>query len=309
MLKLIMILIFLVISSLSAQEKVEITPSQIDKAPTTLQPPPVVRLPENYEETVKSSSLNTMEQKINLIVGDAVRNNKVTIEQVNDFIFLQVIPNYAYFGEKGEEQLAIDLMEILNSGKISAPRGAQFMNVAYNEMRHMNLPFKKQLINSMILGKEKFYDSIDLTFFVNVNSVSNRIFNSLENIKDFETVYNSTEKYYRTRYNDSRFLYLIRVPNIIYEVIYTGDLLENVISKYIKESLFIAKLLKKYEPAIIKNKNLDFDGRYIKGKKILVDLWFVPENTKMENDSAAKIFEKIINSEKIEITGSQKDKE
>ncbi len=306
MFKLILLTLLLVFFPLTGQEEVEVTPSQIGKAPQFVPPPPVVTLPENYEELVNKSPMNTMEKKISLIVGESVRKNKVLIEQVNDFIYLQVIPNYAYYGEKGEEQLAIDLMEILNSGKIAAPRGAQFMNISYSEMMEMNLPFGKKLIDSMILGRERFTDSIDLTFFVNVNAVTNRIFNSLENIKEFEAVYNSTERYYRTRYKDSRLLYLIRVPNIIYEVVYTGELFETVISKYIRESLFIARLLRKYEKDITKKENLDFDGRYIKGDNILVDLWFLPENTGMVEKKGDEIFRRILKGEKVKITGSQK---
>ncbi len=286
----------------------KVADSTVDKAPSPSNEKTVaaIQLPENYEDLVKKAPVNTMEKRINMIVGEAVREDKVVIRHVNDFLFVQVVPNYAYPGEKGEERLAEDLMAILNSGEISAPRGAQFMNISYSEMVEMNLPFEKKLIDSMIIGAEKFEDLIDLTFFVNVNAVTNLIYNSLENVKEFEAVYNSAEKYYRTRYENSRFLYLIRVPNLIYEVVYTGDLYEVVISRQIKESLFIAGVLKKYEQKISEDEKLSFHGRYIRGENIFVDLWFLPENTKFNREKADKIMQKVIKGKKVEVSGSQK---
>jgi hypothetical protein len=297
---------FLVFINVYGQKQMEITPSDIANAPVAKAAPATVVIPENYEDLVNKAPFNTMEKKINLIIGESVRKNRVVIEQVNDFIYLQVIPNYAYFGDNGEEKLAEDLMEILNSGKISAPAGAQFMNISYAEMLEMNLPFKKKLTDSMILGKEKLTGSIDLTFFVNVNVVSNRLFNSLENIKEFKAVYNSTEKYYRTRYEGSRFLYLIRIPNLIYEIIFTGDLYETIVAKYVRESLFISGVLKKYEKGVTENKKLEFDGRYIKGEGVIVDLWFLPERTNLKEEKAEEIFRKILKGDKVEVVGSQK---
>lgn len=303
-LKIFSFAVFFVFSfSMHAQTEAEIK-EQLAKIPV----PPVVTLPENYEELVKSSTGNVMEKRINIIVGEAISKGKVVIEKVNDILFAQVVPNFAYADETGEERLGEDLIAILQSNKMEAPRSAQFMNLDYRELMMMKLPFKKRLIDSMVIGADKFDLSLDLTFFVNMNALTNSVFNSLKNVKEFKPVYNSSEKYYRAKFEDSNLLFLIRIPNIAYELVYTGELFENVISSHIKEALFLNNVMKNFEKIIEKDKELSFDGRYIKGKNISVDLWFLAQNSGMDVEKGKAILQKIVKHEPVTISGSEKEK-
>nr|HQI06181.1 hypothetical protein [bacterium] len=243
--------VFLNLSAQTEKELQEIK-EQMEKMPV----PPVVTLPENYEELVKSSSGNVMEKRINIIVGEAITKGKVVLEKVNDILFAQVVPNFAYADDSGEERLGEDLIAILQSNKMEAPRSAQFMNLDYRELMLMKLPFKKRLVDSMVIGADKFDLSLDLTFFVNMNALTNSVYNALRNIKEFTTVYNSSEKYYRTKFDDSNLLFLVRIPNVAYELVYTGELFENIISAQIKEALFLKNVIKDFEKQIEKDKEL-----------------------------------------------------
>ena len=271
---------------------------------------PVVELPANYDELIKNSKGNQQEKKIDEIIGKALKSSHVVIETLNDFMFLQVVPNFAYADEKGEERLGEDLMEILHSGKISASANSQFMSLDYTEMRMMGLPFKRKVVDNLVLGADKFDLSISLTFFINMNKLTNMVLSSLENVKDFKPVFNQAEKFYRAKFADSKMLYFIRIPNIAYEIAYTGELYENIVAKNIKEALFIHDAIKNVEKKIEKDPLLSFDGRYIKGvknDKILIDLWFLPEKTAMNQAEAAKIITKALKHEPVNISGSEKE--
>jgi hypothetical protein len=293
--------------NLSAQTEKEI--QEIKEQMAKMPVPPVVTLPENYEELVKSSSGNVMEKRINIIVGEAITKGKVVLEKVNDILFAQVVPNFAYSDEAGEERLGEDLIAILQSNKMEAPRSAQFMNLDYRELMLMKLPFKKKLIDSMVIGADKFDLSLDLTFFVNMNALTNSVYNALKNINEFTTVYNSSEKYYRTKFADSNLLFLVRIPNIAYELIYTGELFENIISAQIKEALFLKNVMKDFEKQIEKDKELKFDGRYIKGKNISIDLWFLAGETGMDIEKGKAVIQKALRHEPVELTGNEKKKD
>jgi len=272
--------------------------------------PPVVELPANYDELVKNSKGNSMEKKIDEIIGTSIKTSHVVIEKLNDFIYLQVVPNFAYSDEGGEERLGEDLMKILHSGKISASDNSQFMSLDYTEMKLMGLPFKRKVVDSLVLEADKFDLSISLTFFININKLTNMVLNSLENIKDFKPVFNQSEKFYRTKFENSKTLYFIRIPNIAYEIAYTGELYENVISKQIKEALFIYNAIKNVEKKIEKDPLLSFDGRYLKSvkdDKISVDLWFLPQKTAMNAAEAEKIIGKVMKHEAVKISGSEKE--
>ncbi len=284
--------------TLSAQQ----APSKQPEMPV----PPSVTLPDNYEALVKSSTGNWMEKRINEIVGMAVSQNTVVIEKINDMFFLQAVPNYAYADESGEERLGEDLMRILQANKFEAPRSAQFMNLDYSQLVEMKLPFKKRLIDSMIIGADKFKLSISITFFANMNAITNAVFNSLSNSKEFTPVYNSTEKYYRTRFGNSKLLYLIRVPNLVYEIVYTGDMFETVMAAKVKEAVFLNSALKDFEPMIEKDKALSFDGRYIKGADIMIDMWFMAENTGFSIEKARAVLSKALKHEAVKVSGSEK---
>ena len=272
--------------------------------------PPVVELPANYDELIKNSKGNFQEKKIDEIIGKALKTSHVVIEKLNDFMFLQVVPNFAYADEKGEERLGEDLMEILNSGKISAAANSQFMSLDYLEMKMMGLPFKRKLADQLVLGADKFDLSISLTFFINMNKLTNMVLNSLENVKDFKPVFNQAEKFYRAKFENSDMIYFIRIPNIAYEIAYTGELYENIIGKNIKEALFIHDAIKNVESKIKKDPQLSFDGRYIKGvknDKILIDLWFLPQKTAMNPSEAEKIIAKALKHEPVNISGNEKE--
>ena len=271
---------------------------------------PVVELPANYDELIKASKGNIQEKKIDEIIGKALKSSHVVIETLNDFMFLQVVPNFAYADEKGEERLGEDLMEILHSGKISASANSQFMSLDYLEMKLMGLPFKRKVGDNLVLGADKFDLSISLTFFINMNKLTNMVLNSLENSKDFKPVFNQAEKFYRAKFEGSKMLYFIRIPNIAYEIAYTGELYENIIAKNIKEAIFIHDAIKNVESKIEKDPLLSFDGRYIKGvknDKILIDLWFLPQKTAMNKAEADKIISKALKHEPVNISGNEKE--
>ena len=271
---------------------------------------PVVELPSNYDELIKNSKGNIQEKKVDEIVGKAIKSSHVVIEKLNDFIFLQVVPNFAYSDEKGEERLGEDLMEILHSGKIEASANSQFMSLDYLEMKMMGLPFKRKIAEQLVLGADKFDLSISLTFFINMNKLTNMVLSSLENVKDFRPVFNQAEKFYRAKFEDSKMLYFIRIPNIAYEIAYTGELYENIVARNIKEAQFIHDAIKNVEKKIEKDPLLSFDGRYIKGvknDKILIDLWFLPEKTAMNLTEAGKIISKALKHEPVNLSGNEKD--
>ena len=132
----------------------------------------------------------------------------------------------------------------------------------------------------------------------------------LENIKDFKPVFNQAEKFYRTKFEGSKLLYFIRIPNIAYEIAYTGELYENIIAQNIKEAQFIHDAIKDVEGKIEKDPLLSFDGRYIKGTKndkILIDLWFLPQKTAMNKAEAEKIISKALKHEPVNISGNEKE--
>ena len=302
----IFLMFFLSVFSIYAQEPL---PENLEMR--QLPVPPFVELPADYPELIKKSKGNSMEKKVDEIIGNALKSNKVVIEKLNDFIYLQVVPNFAYADENGEERLGEDLMKILHSGQIAASENSQFMSLDYLEMKMMGLPFKKRIVDSLVLGADKFDLSISLTFFVNINKLTNMVLHSLENIKDFKPLFNQAEKFYRTKFSDSRMLYFIRIPNIAYEVAYTGELYENVVAREIKEALFIYDVIKNVEKKIEKDQLLSFDGRYIKSvknDKILIDLWFLPQKTGMSKDEAVKILEKALKHEPVRISGNEKEK-
>ena len=285
------VLLLTVICSLNAQE---------------LPIPDPVTLPADYDKKVRESDTNWMEKEINLLVGEAVKKSSVVMKKISDMMIVQVVPNYAYPGDEGEEKLGEDLAMILNSGKVKVPAGAKLMNFHYSELIYMKLPFKKRLIDSMVIGADKFPVSIDLTFFINVNMLTKKIFNALDNIPDIKPVYNSAKKYYKASFKDSRLLYLIYIPNMAYEIAYTGKIFEKVLGKYVKEAQFLYEVLKKYEKEIVEDKKLEFDGRYIRGKDIMIDLWFVPEKTGLNKKKAEGFLVKALKHESVNVTGSEK---
>lgn len=276
----------------------------------SLPPVPVVELPADYDELVRKSNANDMTKKVDKIVGNAVKKSRVVIEKLNDFIFLQVVPNYAYADEGGEERLGEDLMAILNSNAMEAPRNSQFMTLDYTELRMAGLPFKKMLIDSLVLKAESFDQSISLTFFVNVNKLTNMVLNSLENVKDFSVVFNQAERFYRAKVKDSKLLYFVRIPNIAYEIVYTGEMYEVVVAKSIKEALFLKEVLAQTEREIEKNKNLTFDGRYIKGKEqnsISIDLWFLADRCGYDLRKGVELVRKALKGEPVKVWGNEKE--
>ena len=303
--KISFLLFFLFFGFISAQEPL---PENLEMRQLPL--PPMVELPANYDELIKNSKGNQQEKKIDEIIGKAIKTSHVVIEKLNDFMFLQAVPNFAYSDEHGEERLGEDLMEILHSGKITATENSQFMSLDFTEMRMMGLPFKKRVIDDLVLGADKFDLSISLTFFINMNKLTNMVLNSLENIKDFKPLFNQAEKFYRTKFEGSKMLYFIRIPNIAYEIAYTGELYENIIAQNIKEAQFIHDAIKNVEGKIEKDPLLSFDGRYIKGvknDKILIDLWFLPQKTAMNKAEAEKIISKALKHEPVNVSGNEKE--
>ena len=73
-----------------------------------------------------------------------------------------------------------------------------------------------------------------------------------------------------------------------------------------KEAQFLHEVLQKHEKSIVEDKKLEFDGRYIRGKDIMIDLWFLPSNTKMDKVQAEKILKKALKHQPVKVTGSEK---
>ncbi len=259
-------------------------------------------LPKNYEQKLSEGSFNWFEKAVNEAVIKTILIKKVTLEKIADYIFLQTIPNYEYNTPKAEEKLGEDLMDIL--GKFQTSQNTVIQSFVYVNLLKMKLPFKKRLIDSMIVSPDFFVsDSIDLTFFADVNKVTARIREALLRIKGFKPIYNSKNRFYRMKKENSRLIYFVRIPNIIYEMVYTGNTLENILKNQIDEIVFLGKTLDLFEKKIENSKKLTFDGRFIKGKNVFIDLFFLYEKTKGDIKRVKGLMNNALLGKKVDIRG------
>lgn len=261
-------------------------------------------LPDDFEKKLESSSMNWMEKKVNEAIGRAVTSKKAVIDEICEYIFIQVIPNFAYATGKGEEQLGDDLMLML--GKIKTSNDAVIQELSWSQLQQMGLPFKKKLSNSLLVAPEHMKNDIDVTFFVEMNALTNKVFNTFQQNKEYQAIYNSEQRFYRIKAGDLKLFYMIFVPNLSYEIVFTGEPFENVIKNYLDELKLLFSVMKKFEKKIIADKALDYDGRYIKGKDIFVDMWFFNSFIKDKGLNADNIMQDILAKKPIHIGGNEK---
>ncbi|MCK5807761.1 hypothetical protein KAH37_02120 [bacterium] len=284
-----------------------------EEAPAVLEPSVALHsevsivLPEGIDAKLAGSSLNWLAKDINRVMITAIQAKKVQIKKVDDFLYAQVIPNFAYLSEDGEERLGTDLMTILDSGVLHIPGAVEIMQLNWNDLKKMKLPFKRSLATRTIFPSEMMTLHLDITFFINLNRLTKRLFEMLKSNPLVTPVYNSQQKFYRAEIKNSKLIYMFRIPNIAYEVAYTATPLQNIVGKKMKEISFLASLMKQFESRFTASKGISWDGRYLKNKKGgMIDMWFLAAKSKRSETKAAKMIEDLLAGKMVSITGSEK---
>ncbi len=261
-------------------------------------------VPADLDAQLKGRGLNWLQTRVNQSIARSIRERKVALESLNEYLFLMTVPNFAYRGDAGEEKLGEDMMGLL--GTIKTGEEAVIMELQWAELVGMGLPFKKKLTDALVFPAGYFKSEIDLTFFVDVNTFTARVGAALGVVPKAKPVYNSQQKFYRLKRDDLQCIYIINIPNIAYEMVYTGEPFENIIKQYLKEAEFLFALMEKYEKRLAADKQLTYDGRYIKGKDIFVDLWFLHGKVKGDRASAETLFEALFKHKPVTVSGSEK---
>lgn len=297
-------LLFLFVFAVHGEEKsVDFQPNP----PAKIAPDVAVLLPEGIDAKLQNSSLNWLAKDINRLMIVAVRTKKVLIEKVDDFLYVQIIPNFAYLSEDGEERLGTDLMNILDSGKLYLSSGTEIMQLNWKELKRMKLPFKPTLANRTVFPSQMISLHLDITFFINLNRLTKRLFEMLKSNPLIKPVYNSKQKFYRAEIEGSRLIYMFRIPNIAYEVAYTAEPLQNIIARRIKEVIFLAGVMKQFESRFGMIKGISWDGRYLKNSSDgIIDMWFLYPKSGRDSKKAGKMIEQLLAGAKISVKGSQK---
>ncbi len=264
-------------------------------------------VPPDFEMRLKGAGRNWLEIRVNQSVARAIRERKVSLEALNEYLFLMTIPNFAYRGESGEERLGDDIMGLL--GTIQTPSQTVMMELQWSEIADMGLPFTKKLTDSLLFPPAYFEKDIDFTFFVDVNALTSRVGAAFENKPGMKPVYNSAQRFYRIRRENLSCIFIVNVTNIAYEMVYTGEPFENVVKHYVAEAEFLFVVMEKYEKKIKSDKRLSYDGRYIKGENILVDLWFLYDAVNGDIAEASRFIEKVLRHEPVSVVGSEKKRE
>ncbi len=298
--RMLMLIVFLFVFLLGAEEKTAVPVSQTMQRAV---PEVSVSLPDSIDKKLADSSLNWLAKEINEVMITAIRDKKVRMEQIDDFLFLQVIPNFAYLSEDGEERLGKDLMDILDSGKFKVGSNVEIMQLHWQDMVAMHLPFKKNLLQQTIFPASVVSLHLDLTFFVNVNRLTGRVFEILKEHPRFTPVYNSQKKFYRTGINNSKLIYLIHIPNLAYEVAYTATPLPNIMKRKLAELNFLADLMRQYESRFAA-KGISWDGRYLKNSSGgMIDMWFLYQKMFHNPKKAGAAIESILAGKHVSIKG------
>lgn len=261
-------------------------------------------VPADLDAQLKGKGLNWFQTRVNQSIARSIRERKVALESLNEYLFLMTVPNFAYRGDAGEEKLGEDMMGLL--GTIKTGEEAVIMELQWAELIGMGLPFKKKLTDALVFPANYFKSEIDLTFFVDVNTFTARVGAALGVVPKAKPVYNSQQKFYRLKRDDLQCIYIINIPNIAYEMVYTGEPFENIIKQYLKEAEFLFALMEKYEKRLAADKQLTYDGRYIKGKDIFVDLWFLHGKVKGDRAAAETLFEALFKHKPVTVSGSEK---
>ena len=295
-------LVFFFLFGLQGEEKLPVAP----EPPSALESEISVVLPDGIDKKLAGSPLNWLAKDINRVMIAAIKAKKVQIEKVDDFLYVQVIPNFAYLSEDGEERLGKDLMAILDSGALYIPGKVEIMQLNWTELKKMHLPFKRSLATRTIFPSEMMTLHLDITFFVNLNRLTKRLFEMLKSNPLITPVYNSQQKFYRAEIKNSKLIYMFRIPNIAYEVAYTAEPLQNIVGKKLKEIAFLANVLSKFESQFSK-KGISWDGRYLKNRQGgIIDMWFLYEKSKKSAETATKSIKSILARKMVKITGSEK---
>ncbi len=263
---------------------------------------PVV--PPDFEASLKGGGKNWLEVRVNQSIARSIRERKVSLEALNEYLFLLTIPNFAYRGDEGEERLGNDIMNLL--GTIQTPSQTVMMELQWSELVAMGLPFKKKITDALLFPATYFERDIDFTFFVDMNALTARVGAAFESKPDMKPVYNSSQRFYRVRQGDLSCIFIVNIANVAYEIAYTGEPFENVMKRYVAEAEFLFTVMGQYEKKIKKDKNLEYDGRYIKGKDIFVDLWFLYSAANGNVASAKQLMEKVLQHKPVSVSGSEK---
>ncbi|HOW52468.1 MAG TPA: hypothetical protein PLV42_10555 [bacterium] len=261
-------------------------------------------VPADFDAQLKGKGLNWFQTRVNQSIARAVRERKVALESLNEYLFLMTVPNFAYRGDAGEEKLGEDMMGLL--GTIKTGEEAVIMELQWAELVGMGLPFKKKLTDALVFPASYFKNEIDMTFFVDVNTFTARLGAALGVNPKAKAVYNSQQKFYRLKRDDLQVIYIVNIPNIAYEMVYTGEPFENVIKQYLKEAEFLFALMEKYEKKLTADKALTYDGRYIKGKEIFIDLWFLYGKVKGDRAAAESFIAAALQHKPVTVSGSEK---
>ncbi|HNT27169.1 MAG TPA: hypothetical protein PKH10_03225 [bacterium] len=261
-------------------------------------------VPADLDARLKGAGLNWLQVRVNQSVARIIREKKVSLEELNEYLYLMAVPNFAYRGDAGEERLGNDMMGLL--GTIKTGEDVEIMEMQWSEMAGMGLPFRKRIIDALLFPPDYFKDAIDLTFFVNMHVLTARIGAALSVRPGIKPLYNSQQKFYRLKKESLQFIYIVNIPNVAYEMVYTGEPLENVIKKYLQEVDLLFPLLERYEKRILSDKTLSYDGRYVKGKNVFIDLWFLHERIKGSAGEAEALLEKALKHQPVEVSGSEK---
>ncbi len=262
------------------------------------------KIPADYAKQIESSSLNYLEKKVAYAVLNAVKNQKVVLDTVADYLFVQVVPSYIYKGPGGEERLGQDLMGLL--GTIQTKENAAIMALEFKELEKMRLPFPKKITESLLIDSKSLKD-IEITFFVELNSLTGRIYEALQRIEESKLIYNSTSRFYRIESTKSKCYFMLHIPNIAYEIAYTGNTIENVLKRETTDVRKVFSVMKKYEEKILKNPKTTFDGRYIRGSNFSVDLWFLMKYIETHKITAEAVMEDILKEKSLKIEGREKE--
>lgn len=286
---------------------VPVTPNASASPPSLPLPQPLHEeptVPPDFDKHLSGSGKNWLQIRVNQSVARAIRERKVSLEALTDYLFLMTVPNFAYRGEDGEERLGTDIMNLL--GTIRTPPDTVMMELQWSELITMGLPFKKKLTDALLFPAHYFPNEIDLTFFIDLNAFTARVGAAFEHKPKITPIYNSTQRFYRLRHEDLKCIFIVTITNLAYEIVYTGEPFENVIKRHIAEAYFLFSVMEKYEKKILADKALSYDGRYIKGKEIFVDLWFLYDKVRGDVSSAGSLMERLLRHEAVSVSGSEK---
>lgn len=257
-------------------------------------------VPENPDEIMDKRGLNWLEKSVNREIIKAVKSEQVTLTKLESYIYLQVIPFYIYGqGPEGERKLRDDITRVL--GTVNSPSETKIMPLPIAELETMGLPFDRKITDSMILPPELFFEHIDITFFIDMNILTGRVGEALRKMERIKPVYNSKNRFYRVMKKGSELRYFVHIANIAYEIAYTGRIPESIIKRMVKEIEFLVEIMDEYEEKLKKSEALAFDGRYVKGDNVYIDILYLYEETGGNNEKIEKIMKKAFSSEKVNI--------